>query len=214
MLTLPAEPAIDKLALIGACVRLPLAVDAPRLEAELAGLPAQLWGGRGGRIGVHSAAEAVFLRGHAPAEGDLPIEDRPPLQWLPYIREIIGALIPAQPMRCLLAKLPAGAVIATHIDRADYFNKTLRLHIPIVTNERMLMYCGGRVYRMRSSEIWALNNSNRHGVWNAHPEQARTHLICDFLPSAPLLELIRQGESDLGQVDAVVERRLARPAHP
>src|SRR5437016_2818694 len=76
MLDLSTHPVLDKVALIGACARLPLRCDAERLRAEVAALPASLWGTRGGRVGVHNAAQAIFLRGHAPAEGPRPIEDR------------------------------------------------------------------------------------------------------------------------------------------
>jgi hypothetical protein len=131
MLDLPGQPVIDKTALVGGCLRLSLRVDAQRLAAEVAALPGSLWGTRGGRVGVHRDAEALFLRGHAPAQGALPIEDREPLALLPYAREIIEQLIPAPAQRCLIARLPGGASVAPHIDRAPYFAKTLRLHFPV-----------------------------------------------------------------------------------
>lgn len=213
MLALPGHPLLDKTALIGGCARLPLHCDAPRLRAEVEALPASLWGTRGGRVGVHNAAQAIFLRGHAPAEGNLPIEERAPLALLPYVREIIGTLIPAAPLRCLLALLPAGAVVAPHMDQADYFSKTIRLHVPIITHERLWMYCAGRSYRMAPGEIWALNNSALHAVWNAG-DAPRTHLICDFLGSPALFDLLAHAERDLGIVDAAVQERLfgAQPA--
>jgi hypothetical protein len=213
MLDIPGQPRIDKDALVGGCLRLPLAVDAARLRAEVDALPGTFWGTRGGRVGVHRPAEAVFLRGYAPAEGDKPVEDRPALRHLPYAREIINALIPAPPLRCLLARLPAGAVVGLHVDRAPYFFKTLRIHIPVETHEQAWMLAAGRVYRMRAGEVWALNNSAVHGVWNAHAALARTHMICDFLPSAALLALLAGGERDLGQEDpAVVAHIRAAPA--
>ena len=101
MRELRGEPFLDKSALIGGCVRLALEFDAARLCAEIDSLPPTLWGTTGGRVGVHRAAEALFLRGHAPAEGDLPIEDRPALAMLPYITDIIRTQIPAPPMRCI-----------------------------------------------------------------------------------------------------------------
>jgi len=196
---LAASPLLDKARLVGGCVRLPLPVDGPRLAQEVAALPAGLWGSRGGRVGVHNAAQAIFLRGYAPAEGDKPIEDRPPLDLLPYARELITQRMPAQPLRCLLALLPAGGCIGIHIDRADYFGKTLRFHFPVLTHEHSWMYCEGLFYRMRQGEAWALNNSGLHGVLNLHPQQGRIHMICDFLPSAPLLELLGRGARDLGE---------------
>jgi hypothetical protein len=198
MLDLPGQPCIDKSRLIGGCIRLPLAVDAARLAAEVAALPASLWGTRGGRVGVHRSAEAIFLRGHAPAEGELPIDDRAPLALLPYAREIVTTLIAAPVQRCLLARLLGGAVIDLHIDQAPYFAKTIRIHVPVVTHAEVWMLAGGRRYRMAAGEVWALDNSAPHGVRNGHATLSRTHLIADFLPSPPLLALLAQGARGLG----------------
>lgn len=208
MLDIPGQSVIDKATLVGGCVRLPLSVDAERLRRDVDGLPESYWGSRGGRVGVHLPAEAVFLRGHAPAEGDKPVDDRPALQHLPYVRELLGTLIPAPPMRCLLARLPPGAVVAGHIDRAPYFSKTLRIHIPVTTHATAWMLAGGRVYSMLPSEVWVLNNSALHGVWNDHEALSRTHLICDFLPTAALLALVAQGERGLGLEEPLIEARL------
>jgi Aspartyl/Asparaginyl beta-hydroxylase len=198
MLDLSTQPFIDKHAIIGGCVRLPVRVDAEQLRAEVAALPADVWGTTGGRVGVHSAAEALFLRGHAPAEGEKPIEDRPALDLLPYIRSILEQVIPAPPLRALLARLPAGASIRTHVDQGPYFHQTLRIHLPVETNDRVWMLCAGKTYHMRPGEIWALNNIAQHGVWNDHASLSRTHLIADFLPTPELVVLVRDGDRDLG----------------
>ena len=212
MLDLPGQPVIDKTALVGGCLRLPLRVDAGRLAAEVAALPASLWGTRGGRVGVHNDAEALFLRGYAPAQGPLPIEDREPLALLPYVREIIQQLIPGPPQRCLIARLPGGASIAPHIDRAPYFAKTLRLHFPIESHDLAWMVAGSLCYSMQPGEIWALNNSASHAVWNADPNRSRTHMICDFLPTPALLQLLAQGDRTLGRRVEAVDRHFATPA--
>jgi hypothetical protein len=206
---LPDQPFLDKHVLVGGCVRLPLTVEAQRLRDEVAQLPASLWGTRGGRVGVHNLAEALFLRGHAPAEGDKPIDERPALRLLPYVRFIIEELIAAPPLRCLLARLPAGAVVAPHRDdRAPYFAKTLRIHVPVETHEQSWMFCAGATYLMRPGEVWALNNLAVHAVWNAHAALSRTHLICDFLPTPTLLELHARGERGLGRDLPEVTRHL------
>ncbi|MEO7934768.1 MAG: aspartyl/asparaginyl beta-hydroxylase domain-containing protein [Dokdonella sp.] len=208
MLTLPDQPLLDKIALIGGCARLPLSFDVERARAEVGALPEQLWGSRGGRVGVHNPAQAIFLRGHAPAEGDLPVEDREALDHLPCLRELITKGIPAQPMRCLLAMLPAGAVIAPHIDQADYFSKTIRLHFPITTNAHVWMYCAGLNYHMEPGEIWALNNSTGHGVVNGDAEHSRLHMIGDFLSSPALVELLARADRNLGQAKPDIESTL------
>lgn len=217
MLIVPGYPLLDKERLIGGCVRLAVVTDTAQLQAEVAALPQPYWGTRGGRVGVHRPAQAVFLRGHAPAEGNLPIEDREALALLPAVRALIQR-IPAPPLRCLLALLPGGAEIAAHTDRPPYFGQTIRLHVPIVTHPRVWMYCGGRSYRMAAGEVWALNNSTLHAVWNADEARARTHLICDFLPSAALIDLLLHGERELGVDNREVQTRLlggqAAAPHP
>jgi len=207
MFDLPAQPVLDKQKLIGGCLRLPLSVNADRFAAEVAALGDAVWGDTGGRVGVHSAAEAVFLRGHAPAAGDLPIEDRPVLDRLPYAREVMG-MLGAPPLRCLLARLPGGRSIAAHVDRAPYFSKSVRIHVPVTTHERSIMFCNGLSYVMRAGEVWALNNSTHHGVWNADPDRERTHMICDFLLSAELQRLLAEGDRGLGVQDAGVSEQL------
>ncbi len=210
MLDLPDHPILDKAQLVGGCSRLPLSIDAARLVAEIDALGPAVWGTTDGRVGVHRMAEALFLRGHAPAEGDLPIGDRPPLARLPYAREVLN-LLGAPPLRCLLARLPAGRVIPAHIDRAPYFAKSIRIHVPVTSNDQVFMFCAGSSYHMRPGEVWALNNSVEHGVWNADPGCSRTHLICDFLPTGPLLQLLARGDRSLGRENPEVHRRLAGP---
>lgn len=207
-------PVLDKAALIGSCLRLPVRVDAERLLREVSELPADLWGTTAGRVGVHRVADAVFLRGHAPAEGDLPVEDRPPLARLPYVRHLIEEVLGDQPLRCLLARLPAGASIAPHVDRAPYFWKTLRLHVPVETHERAWMFCDGQSFLMKPGEAWALNNCTLHAVWNADATRPRTHLICDFVPTPGLLDLLAGGERGLGRVLPEVEAHFAGMARP
>lgn len=210
MIDLASIQPLDKRALIGGCARLPVRVDAQRLAAEVAALPAALWGSRGGRVGVHSQAEAIFLRGYAPAEGDKPIEDREPFAELPYLRSIFAEQIRARPLRCLLAKLHGGASIAPHVDKGEYFAKSIRLHLPVTTHDAVAMYSAGRVYRMRAGEVWALDNCDVHGVLNASATESRIHVICDFLSDAPLLELLTRAERGLGAVDPAVESELGR----
>jgi hypothetical protein len=201
MLDIPGAQILDKKALVGGCIRLPIQIDAARLHGEFASLPQSVWGSVGGRLGVHSAADSVFLRGHAPAQGESPITDRPLFDSMPYARQIVEQLIPAPPLRCLLAKLPPGATIPPHVDRELYFWKSIRVHVPVETHERMWMYCDGLSYVMRPGEAWALNNTALHAVWNESDTLFRTHLICDFLPAVPLLDLLARAERELGRDD-------------
>lgn len=205
---LDALPVIDKHRLIGGCIRLPVVIDGVKLAAEVNALPHDLWGSRGGRGGVHDRADAIFLRGYAPAEGSKPLENRPPLALLPTVQKLIDQTIPAPPMRCVLARLAPGTNIPAHADAGRYLDRTVRLHVAVITNPRVVMFVEGKVYKMRPGEIWAVNNGGTHGVLNDDPEHARTHLICDFLLSPALIQLIAAGAPDLGVADPEVLRRF------
>ena len=186
-----AEAKLDKQALIGSCLQLPVRFDFAKLLSEFHTIEDALWGTRGGRVGVHVQTEAVFLRGFAPAEGDLPIEDREVLASLPFTRALIYDTFQAPPQRCLFAKLRAQGEIRPHIDQGAYFERTIRIHFPVVTNPQAIMSADTQSFHMQAGEAWALNNSAVHGVVNAHPTEARTHLICDYLPTDPLRQLLR-----------------------
>ena len=116
MLDLPGRPVLDKVALDR---RLRSVAAGGRCGApaeEVSALPPEDWEGNRGTRGVHRAAQALFLRGYAPTKGELPIEDQPALGQLPYVRQLIDRELGPGAQRCLLARLPPGAVIAPHED--------------------------------------------------------------------------------------------------
>ena len=81
--------------------------------------------------------------------------------------------------------------------------------MPVVSHDQVWMVCGGLAYLLRRGEAWALNNTTVHGVWNAHPTFARTHMICDFLPDPALLDLLARGERELGRQMPEVDTHFA-----
>jgi aspartyl/asparaginyl beta-hydroxylase (cupin superfamily) len=101
----------------------------------------------------------------------------------------------APPQRCLFAKLRANGEIRPHIDQGAYFERTVRIHFPVVTNPQAIMLADKQSFHMQVGEAWALNNSAVHGVVNKHPTEARTHLICDYLPTEHLRQLLRDARN-------------------
>lgn len=189
---------VDKDLLIGFCSKLPVSLEPSVLENEISAISSDAWGTTGGRVGVHSQVEAIFLRGYAPAEGDKPINDRPILENLPFTKILIKDLIPAVPQRCLLAKLKPASQVAPHSDIGDYFTRHIRIHFCVTTNPNVVMYCGKNAYRMKPGEIWALNNDQEHAVANTHATLPRIHMICDYEPSPALLGLLDLADRGLG----------------
>lgn len=84
--------------------------------------------------------------------------------------------------RCILVKLPAGASIEKHIDSGIFLERTKRIHIPLITNSKVLFSVGKEERFLPAGELWEINNTNKvHGVTN-NGNKDRIHMIVDFLP--------------------------------
>jgi len=85
-------------------------------------------------------------------------------------------------VRMLLAKLPAGGQIANHTDSGDVLLNCHRVHIPIITNDKVVFAVGGEEKNMQVGELWEIDNELVHSVEN-HGDEDRIHLIIDWVPN-------------------------------
>lgn len=192
---------LDKFKLIKTCKRLPINVDTNLLWKEIQSIPASYWGEA--RSPVHNDVDALFVKGYPPIQNK-PDDERAILASLPYIRKLIYVILPGTPAKCLIAKLNAHGVIPMHRDGNgepgqnifEYFRKTVRIHIPVVTTDEVLFYCHSGFINMSEGEVWAINNLADHGVINLHPFTDRYHLIVD-------MELTNELFSLLASIDAI-----------
>jgi hypothetical protein len=200
--------AFDKRHHVDACKRLQQRVDMARLQAEVAALPAALWGNV--RAPVHRETRSLFLKGHAPALGLEGDPEQPALDACPYIRELLYGLLPGKPGKCLLAALRPKGIVYPHKDvDNDYFVGSFRVHLPVFTNSQVRLYCNGRFFRMAAGEAWTLNNLAPHAVVNDHPGEERVHLIFDVFPSPEAIALVDGLPESAGEDDAALFDRLS-----
>lgn len=203
----------DKRQYISGCKRLPYAVDAPRLQAEVATLPPAVWGNV--RAPVHQETVSVFLRGQAPLQGAAEDVDQPLLSQCPYIRQLLHEVLPGRCGKCLLASLRAGGLVYPHTDAAnDYFLGSFRVHVPVLTSSQVHFFSGRRLFQMAAGEAWSVNNLAPHAVLNLHPRAPRVHLIFDIFPDASSVELLARLPEAPGTEDEVLFSQVAsrRPA--
>lgn len=207
------DAGFDKRRYVTACRRLHQRIDTARLQGEVAALPAELWGNV--RAPVHRETQSLFLKGHAPAlqiEGD---PEQPALALCPYIRELLYGLLPGKPGKCLLATLKPRGIVYPHRDAEnEYFVRSFRVHLPVLTNPEVRLYCNGGFFRMAAGEAWTLNNLAPHAVVNDHATESRVHLIFDVFPDEEAILRVRSAEEVPGEHDAALLSRLsgARPA--
>ena len=82
--------------------------------------------------------------------------------------------------------------------------------MPVTTHPRAYMLCDDDCFVMQAGEVWALNNSTFHGVWNADPDLVRTHMICDYTLTPDLEQLLRSADRSRGRPAVDVDPQLAR----
>ena len=205
----------DKHQIVGSCLRLPLRFDCARLRQEIESIADQLCGEY--RADVHNQVDALFVKGYPPIQRK-PDEDRPVLESLPYLRHVIYEGLTGAPAKCVIARIKPMARVLMHRDGFvfhkddiyfhDYFRSTFRIHIPVVTNDKVLLFCRNAFFHMPAGEVWTLNNLSDHAVINDHPTEARTYIIVDIRPDEATFELMRRSERMKGRMDHAALQRL------
>ncbi|MGI9237155.1 MAG: aspartyl/asparaginyl beta-hydroxylase domain-containing protein [Woeseiaceae bacterium] len=83
-------------------------------------------------------------------------------------------------IRATLVRLKAGGLITPHTDNNFSLVHSHRLHVPIISNEKVSFTVGDETITMRSGDVIEINNRRTHSVNNGGSED-RIHLILDFV---------------------------------
>ena len=141
-------------------LQLPFYFDVTLLKAEVATLDKTSWQLHYQKLHYEGEWTALPLRsvdGRAdnviisPLQGSQ-YQDTFFLNQCPYLQEVLAHFkCPLLAVRLL--KLKAGAIIKEHKDAELYFEKEeIRMHIPVVTNDKVEFYLGPAVYSLDS--VW------------------------------------------------------------
>lgn len=79
----------------------------------------------------------------------------------------------------MFLRLPGRKHIDVHVDSGEKFSVNHRIHIPVITNPKVLFTVGGETIHMRAGEIIEIENTRPHGV-NNFSDEARIHLLVDW----------------------------------
>ena len=84
-------------------------------------------------------------------------------------------------IRAILVSLKARCNIDPHVDGGNSLEKCFRVHLPIITNNKVKFTVGGETKIFQEGELWEINNSGKlHSVEN-HSDEDRIHLILDWI---------------------------------
>jgi len=174
-------------------IRLPLAVDAERLRAEVEAIPEDAWRPHPqGHPG--NSALPLIARGGDPDDDGVAgtMLPTPHLGRTPYMRQVLTAL-GATIGRSRLMRLDGNAEATMHVDTNYYWADRVRVHIPIVTDPAIEFLCAERSLHMAPGEVWIFDAWRRHNVLNPTGER-RIHLVADTVGSAAFWDLVAAGQ--------------------
>jgi hypothetical protein len=83
-------------------------------------------------------------------------------------------------IRASIVRLRAGGTIAPHTDNNFSLVHSHRMHLPLLTNDRVLFTVGSETINLRAGEVYEINNRRKHSVENSG-DTDRVHLILDFV---------------------------------
>jgi hypothetical protein len=83
-------------------------------------------------------------------------------------------------IRVNLVKLLKGGDIPEHIDETFSLSHSHRIHLPIITNDKVVFTVGGESLCLKEGEMYEINNKHHHKVANLG-DHDRVHMILDWV---------------------------------
>jgi len=84
-------------------------------------------------------------------------------------------------VRAILVRLKAQGTIPKHVDTGFTLMNCRRIHMPVVSTDKVEFTVGGEQQIMSQGELWEVNNAREHSVANKGND-CRVHLIVDWVP--------------------------------
>lgn len=101
-----------------------------------------------------------------------------------YIFELVQELYPSGGvfLRAQLARMRPGTKIPEHRDATFILENTHRLHVPLITTDKLSFTVDDERVHLKEGLLYELNNQLYHSVDNPKDSIDRIHLIMDYLP--------------------------------
>jgi hypothetical protein len=159
-------------------------VDVSKIENEINKLTQQQWiewDLRQNRYKVHSATESYPLTFSEYGEEPKTYNVGSPL-WnaTQHLISKLETFYNRKVGAAVYVKLKPNTNIIPHTD-GGWFVNTNRVHVPIITDKRILFSLEGKKFHLERGVIYELNNLVEHGVENP-TDVGRVHLMVDILP--------------------------------
>lgn len=169
-------------------VKLPLKFDVERMVHEISQFGEAAWQPHPGKHPGNSALPLISYGGKNNDDFSGTMQQTPHLQKCDYIKQVsahFGEVLG----RSRLMRLAGGNEVPIHVDAIYHWHRHMRIHIPIITNEKVIFHCGGKEVNMKAGECWLFDSWRNHKVVN-HSTETRIHLVLDTAGSSRFWDII------------------------
>ena len=171
-------------------IKLPFRFDAERLQVELDTVADSAWMDHPSGLPGNSAVALVSHNGGNNDEFGGKMMETPHLRALHYHRQVMASFGEVL-SRSRLMKLAGGSQVSPHVDFNYHWYNRLRIHVPVMTNPKVIFHCGDEAIHMLPGECWIFDSWRWHKVVN-NSDQDRTHLVIDISGSSRFWELVKK----------------------
>ncbi len=171
-------------------IRLPLRFDGERLAAEAAQFKEESWQPHPSGMAGNSAIALISSGGGDNDSFDGAKLPTPHLLRCPYTQQTMASFDEVL-SRSRFMRLAPGAEVGLHVDFNYHWFSRVRIHIPVLTDPRVIFHCGAESLHMAAGECWIFDSWRRHRVVNGGPRE-RIHLVIDTAGSSRFWGLVRR----------------------
>ena len=173
-------------------IRLPFKFDAEILAQEVLAFDQSEWMPHVQGFAGNTAIPLVSLHGEMNNDFNGPMKITDKLERSPYIKQVLASFEQVFG-RSRLMGLAGGFDVPEHRDVNYHWYKRVRIHIPVITNQNVLFYCGDTHVQMAAGESWIFDSWKTHRVENKS-EEFRVHLVIDTIGSPRFWEMVGKSE--------------------
>lgn len=110
----------------------------------------------------------------------------------PYLQQVIASFGEVVGRSRLMALGP-GCQVPKHSDINYHWYKRIRIHIPIITDPKVIFHCADKQVHMQAGEAWIFDSWKYHQVHN-DSDLLRIHLVIDICGSPHFWEQAKFGK--------------------
>lgn len=171
-------------------IRLPFSFDAELLKAEILAFDETQWCPHPDGFEGNNSLPLVTVDGKINNAfiGEMKVTDA--LNSAPYLQQVLASF--GQVIgRSRLMRLAPGTEVPPHTDTNFHWFKRVRIHIPIITDNKVIFQCGDKSLNMRPGEAWIFDSWKYHEVHN-NGNTLRVHLVIDTCGDADFWEMVAE----------------------